>query len=260
MEKCLITTLDAVVNDRSIPYFDSVKIWIKAPSSSASYSCYMGFSGDKAPYKRITQNSGETLEFNTPMYYVEKGLEYPILENPYIFTKASDLTMLGTDSTGTKEGSFSTFSADLDDLVNSTKLKICALGGSTKGDVASLKNCTQLEKLILGNGTFSGDIVELSTLTNLTYLRFGTSSWPNFSAAGAIEDLFEGLWSNGKRGELSFRYGKTNNISFNGNVLYSEEGLPYMYISFYDNNITIYSDEERTEVLASFDGSSWTYN
>lgn len=259
MEKCLITTLDAVVNDRSIPYFDTVKIWIHNPASSSSYSCYMGFSGNKAPYKRITQNSGETLEFNKPMYYVEKGLEYPILENPYIFTKASDLTVLGTNSTGTKEDAFTAFSADLDDLVNSTKLKICALSGSTKGDVASLKNCTQLERLILGQGTFSGDIVELSVLTNLTHLRFGTKNMANFSAAGAIEDLFEGLWSNGKRGELSFRYGQTNSITFNGNVL-SDNSVPYMYISFYDNNIFIYSDEERTEVLASFDGNSWTYN
>lgn len=259
MEKCLITTLDAVVNDRSIPYFDAVKIWINNPSSSFSYSCYMGYTGDKAPYKRITQNSGETLEFDTPMYYVEKGLEYPILDNPYIFTKASDLKVLGTNSTGTKESSFAAFSVDIDDLVNSTKLKICALSGTTKGDVASLKNCTQLEKLILSQGTFSGDIVELSTLTNLTHLRFGGSNPANFSAAGAIEDLFEGLWSNGKRGEMSFRYGLTNNITFNGNVL-SDSSIPYIYISFYDNSITIYSDEERTEVLASFDGSSWTYN
>ena len=259
MEKCLITTLDAVVNDRSIPYFDTVKIWIYNPSSSSSYNCYMGYTGDKAPYKRITQNSGETLEFNTPMYYVEKGLEYPILDNPYIFTKANDLKVLGTNSTGKKEGPYAAFSADLDDLVNSTKLKLCALGGSTKGDVASLKNCTQLEKLILSQGTFSGDIVELSTLTKLTYLQFGTMNVARFSAAGAIEDLFEGLWLNGKRGELSFRYGLTNNITFNGNVL-SDSSAPYMYISFYDNNIVIYSDEERTEVLASFDGSSWTYN
>lgn len=259
MEKCLITTLDAVVNDRNIPYFDTVKIWINRPESSSSYDCYIGFSGDKAPYKRITQNSGETLEFNTPMYFVKKGLEYPILDNPYIFTKASDLTVLGTDPTGTKEGSFAAFSADLDDLINSTKLKICALGGSTKGNVASLKNCMQLEKLILGNGTFSGDIVELSILINLTHLRFGAVTAPNFSAAGAIEDLFEGLWSNGKRGELTFRYGRTNTITFNGNVL-SNKSVQYMYISFYDNNIVIYSDEERTKVLASFDGSSWTYN
>lgn len=123
-----------------------------------------------------------------------------------------------------------------------------------EGDISALSGKTSLLEIRTNsNNKIKGDIKSLSSCTALT--NFMTSG--NVLIGGNVEELCEGQLHSGRTsGNLLIYIGSANrNIKLNNSVIYSVT----IKITFSSGSCTV-ANNTTSAVLASYDGSTWTYN
>jgi hypothetical protein len=104
-----------------------------------------------------------------------------------------------------------------------------------------------------GADKITGDISNLGALKNLSNV-----SMRNIPITGSIESLAEGLLAAGKTSKLQINFGGTV-ITMN-NQNYFKENYNNHFIIFGSNSISIKSGSASGTEVASYNGSTWSYN
>lgn len=117
---------------------------------------------------------------------------------------------------------------------------------------------SSLTDVVSTSGNLKGDYTYLALLENLTYLRISRSS-----ITFTIEDFAETYVKkySSKIKTLDIYLYQTNNIKFHESVIApSTSSSTHLYISFVGNGtVNVYSDEQLTTLVGSYNGTTWTY-
>lgn len=196
MGKCLVTKLNGTVNNGSLLRLGEMRIHISRINSPTGQTQGMTFGFTKNTDLEIlgdgyftnstlSENNGKKITIgNTPTYvYVSNGdFDVCILDKYSV----KDIYMHSTelDQTYRKDG-VKTF--DISQLYYCTNLEsFTGLHDVLVGDISSLKNCSKLKHLLIGdNSKISGNISVLKDKTLLTSLNMSYSS----SIEGDISNL-----------------------------------------------------------------------
>jgi len=124
-------------------------------------------------------------------------------------------------------------------------------GTNVSGNLNELSEYQNIEILYLSNnGLILGDIASLASCTKLTQLMISS-----YTIDGKLEDLGAGQFTIGRRnGEVELLINFAYNITLNDIVPYRT-----LYMIFSESGVTI-TESDKTTVLATYNGSTWTYN
>lgn len=113
-------------------------------------------------------------------------------------------------------------------------------------------NITIISSPVQGNTAISGNIEGLANTPSIEEIRTLYCS----NLGGTLEKLIEGLVKANKSTDLELRIGGSG-VKFNNNII---SPSLFLYCAFSSNACTIYSDSAKTVEVASYNGSTWTYN
>lgn len=136
---------------------------------------------------------------------------------------------------------------DLSSLANLTGLRYLRIDSySVTGDLSAFKDYTDIIEVDI-HGNFTGDIANFKKCVNCTQALFINA----VNVSGNAENLFSGLYANGKRsGSLSFSILNTS-AKFN-----NQSWTTSFIITFSENGITVTTGGN---TIGTYDGSTWTY-
>ena len=131
---------------------------------------------------------------------------------------------------------------------NVTQLKIQK--NNFYGNISSISDMTSIGIMYLyGNKDIEGDTISFANMINLTALLIGETN-----IHGAEEELFVSLLNNGKTGELWFASSEYNTLKGISPI------VSHQNVVFSNGTITISDRYGSLGVLATYNGTSWTYN
>lgn len=227
MGNCLVTKLKEQVQNENLITMSGVSFIVKSVENGSSNAqlIKVGILGGTV---RVTGNGRISDDYSTVETTSNKTYEVN-LGNQTLYLKNTDCNFIVENKymlrrLETKAGYDSVLHVNLEDLKYNTALTIITLNSYCIGNINTLSNKIGL------------------TAINLT----------DTEVVGTIEDLCEGFVRNGKTSDVSLTILRTS-VTFNGQALSAS-----IYVSFATNSCTI--KDVSDNVLATYNGSSWTYN
>ena len=206
MEKCLVTKLNAVVDNDNILRLGEARIKIavdKTPSKQYlsisvasdtdleiigdSYFTDSNLSVNLGKSKKVKPSDGEVkVYFNNAVAEIGIRNKYNIRDIRFIGSKSMDLASFAyTKSLNAINTEYTGMYGDISSLKNLSIGQIYLSGNKIYGDIASLKNVTSLSRININDAPdVYGDLSNLSGLTNLDWLYFNHSG-----LTGSIDSL-----------------------------------------------------------------------
>ena len=217
MSKCLVTKLNGTVPNTDLLRIGEFRIHFDKSASPTTSNRGENFTFSKNVKleilgdayftdENLSVNLGKTLtvlkDISTSVYVSNADCDICVLDK-YSFSKLNDWVKNTTNDNGNKhfsleglkystgflqlQNSNSQATGDIANLKNLTQLTFLGLSNTNTqvtGDIANLKNLTQLTSLGLSNTQVTGDIANLKNLTQLTSLVLN-----NTQATGDIANL-----------------------------------------------------------------------
>ena len=206
MGKCLVTKLNAVVDNDNILRLGEARIKIavdKTPSNQCinmsvsrdtdleiigdSYFTDSNLSANLGKSKKLKPSDGIVkVYFNNAAAEIGIRNKYNIRDIMFSGRSVMDLASFAyTKSLNTINSEYSGMYGDISALKNTSISQIYLSGNKIYGDIASLKNTTSLARLNMNDDPdIYGDLSSLSGLTNLVWLYFNHSG-----LTGSIDSL-----------------------------------------------------------------------
>lgn len=261
MGKCLVTKLNADINNTNILHLGEARIKIavdKTPDRQYlrisvlddtdleiigdSYFTDSGFNANLGKTMKVKKTDGiVTLYFKNADAEIGIRNKYKILDLSFSgASKSVDLASFAyTSSLNTINCEYTNVYGDISAFKNLSIRQIYLSGAKIYGDIASLKKITSLTNLGMNDcPDVYGDLSNLSGLTNLTYLYFNLSG-----LTGSIDNLKELT-------ELTSVNLENRNAKFTGSI----ESLSKMSAlkSFTCNNAELTGDLAKIPVSCTF--------
>lgn len=206
MGKCLVTKLNAVVDNDNILHLGEARIKIavdKTPSNQYinisvssdtdleiigdSYFTDSSLSVNLGKSKKVKSSDGEVrVYFNNAVAEIGIRNKYNIRDIRFIGSKSTDLASFAyTKYLYSINAEYTGIYGDISSLKNTSIGQIYLSGCKIYGDIASLKNTTSLYRISINDvPDVYGDLSSLSGLTNLVWLYFNHSG-----LTGSIDSL-----------------------------------------------------------------------
>ena len=269
MEKCLVTTLKAVVNNNNLPFYDGFVFSVGSANSgdfnqlnrdNKNLSIKI-LEGDGSFYSKANENLGReigNINFryqsptgDTAKILVKSKYDINVLSNGFdikTYVKLKDLKFMNmikfrnVIATG-----------DISNLANSSSLEECIIDAiNCEGDIIVFKDKVNIKSLALSGYSeatnITGDITTLSGLVNATTINF--AHIPNIT--GKYETLIENMYKNGRRSDTMINYFGPkcmfNNQPISGGNRYEA--------TFSDSGVSVSKD---SVVVGTYNGAEWSY-
>lgn len=270
MEKCLVTTLKAVVNNNNLPFYGGFVFSIDSANSgdfnrlnrdNKNLSIKI-LEGDGSFYSSANENLGREIG-NINFRY-----QSPTGDTAKILVKSKyDINILGSDFSSLKiyvkledlkfmnmiKLKYAIVTGDISNLANSSSLEECRIDViNSEGDIIVFKDKVNIKSLIFAGydtaTNITGDITTLSSLVNATIINF--AHLPNIT--GKYETLIENMYKNGRRSGTMINYFGPkcmfNNQPISGNNKYEA--------TFSDSGVSVSKD---SVVVGTYNGTEWSY-
>lgn len=269
MEKCLVTTLKAVVNNNNLPFYGGFVFSIDSANSGDLNLLNRGnknlsikiLEGDGSFYSLANENLGReigNINFryqsptgDTAKILVKSKYDINVLNNDYgikTYAKLKDLKFMNMIKLKN-----TIVTGDISNLANSSSLEECFINViNCEGDIIVFKDKVNIKSLIFsGYGlatNITGDITTLSGLVNAIMINL--AHLPNIT--GKYETLIENMYKNGRRSGTMINYFGPkcmfNNQPISGNNKYEA--------TFSDSGVSVSKD---SVVVGTYNGTEWSY-
>lgn len=249
MGNCLLTTLNASVNNDALPYFDTFKFTLKAKSNATSFSnniktfnndvIKLSMKGDGYfTNSSGTENLGKSITYTMPTTECLKDVYYKSTEpvDIYINHKYS-LTRLNITPSILASIDISQFK----DCVNLTYIAAMDCGAS--GNLSDIANL-QLTYLAVNGGSISGTVSDFYPFKDITAL--GISSCSNIY--GEIGTILGRLIDNGRTtsSTLIIYPNGSSNLTYNGNPITYTGSSSFIFTKVSDTEYTATHSSDAT--------------